>query len=146
MKKHHIKDLILSALDPADWGAARALSVIMMLFGQRGRTHYDGAWHDPKLLVYKLEGKMANKVPIMFWGGSEYNGRKRKYYCGTVFDWLIDCCYYELKQNDPDHTLLSFLKQCGPIDGEATEEARNILDGILEELEGERTVEEYGIR
>ena len=101
MKVGDVQSLVKSALHATEFGAPRALSVIMMIFEQRGRVYYDGAWHDPKLLVYKVQGKMASHTPVMFFGGNDIGGRKRRYYYGSIFDWLVDCCFYALAHNDP---------------------------------------------
>lgn len=102
---------VLSVLDRVRWSAVQALHASAVNFGHEGRLWYRGEWWDsPLQLMNEFEIKQADaaEVKVMFWGGPPQD---RKYRSGTLMEYLIDACLYEMAEGDPDLKLWDFLNQ-----------------------------------
>ena len=107
---------VMSVLSRTNWSAVRALHAVTTDFDHTGRVWYSGNWwHSPWALMQQLDPKVdAAEIPIMFWGGPP---KDRKYRPGTVFEYLVDSCMYELAEGDPDLHLWNFLNHvCERVD------------------------------
>ena len=98
----------ITVLARRNWRAVEALHAIMVNFDHNGRTWYQGNWYNNSMLwtLPEMLKAPADKVPVMFWGGPPTD---RKYHTGTIMDYLMDACFFELSQKDPDMKLYNFL-------------------------------------
>lgn len=96
----------MTILAATKWGAPRAIAAISGIFEHHSRVMYEGQWMTPASLVAKLQGRMAEHCTVYFWGGTPNN---RRYVTGTVLEWLLDACFYEISINDPDKKMLQFI-------------------------------------
>lgn len=113
MKVHDVLTGALTVCSQKEWTARGALYHIVRHFKHTGRVWYDGEWHNPFLLyrVKELENIKAQDMRICFWGGPD---PVRRYRDGSMLDYLIDSCFYEIAQHDPDLRLWNFLEAaCG---------------------------------
>lgn len=100
----------ITVLARRKWKAVEALHAIMVSFDTVGRTHYQGNWYNDSMLwtLPEMLTADAEEVEVMFWGGAP---GKRKYYTGSIMDYLLDVCFHELSKGDPKMYLYNFLSE-----------------------------------
>lgn len=108
MKVYDVVTASLAVCSQRSWTAQEAMKMIIGQFRHTGRVFYSGQWWSiPDFYLRReLETALAESVEIMFWGGPDPD---RRFHKGTVLDYLIDCCMYEISQDDPYLKLWGFL-------------------------------------
>ena len=100
----------ITVLARRKWRAVEALHAIMVNFDDCGRTLYMGNWYNNTTLwtLPEMLEVEADEIPVDFWGGPP---KARKYYSGTLMDYLLDTCFIELAKGDPKMKLYNFLSE-----------------------------------
>ena len=100
----------ITTLARKDWKALDALHAIMYNFKHHGRVMLDGKWYN-NATVYQMPEMLhlkADEVCIYFWGGPSED---RKWRQGTMLDYLLDSCLFEISLGDPEKNLYHFLSE-----------------------------------